>query len=305
MTKGNRRRGALRSARRSTAPRRPAVHDTSGAAPEEPLLAVEVRRPLEPVRLREAEVSAQRLLHRVHEALDPARRKAVLPPEADDLDAPAVAVDPRLDPADEAVAEQDRQHVPAPTALGGWVEELPDVLEVEQRLKKGPVPDDRIERRQKRDGGRRLRRRSEQVDLLGQHQALAAHALDIDRYELAGLDELVPEDRPPGMIRPLRSRLRVAQAAEDVAAAAETQEPVRPIPREHLVAELLAERHLVREDVGRHQALEQVVVAAVAVASREPEHAGDGVCLEDGAHDVRRRPEPVRRGTALTFEVEC
>src|SRR5829696_447699 len=232
MTKGNRRRGALRSATRSTARRRPAVHDTSGAAPEEPLLAVEVRRPLEPVRLREAEVSAQRRPHRVHEALDAARREAVLPPQSDHLDARVFPVDPWFDPSDETIAEEERKHVPAPTALGGRVEELPHVLEVEQGSEQLPVPDDRIERRQKRDGGRRLRRRSEQVDLLGQHQALAAQALDIDRYELAGVDELVPEDRPPGMIRPLRSRLRVAQAAEDVAAAAETQEPVRPIPRE-------------------------------------------------------------------------
>ena len=61
---------------------------------------------------------------------------------------------------------------------------------------------------------------------------------------------------------------------------------------------------LVREHVGRQQPLEEVVVAAVAVASREAEHAGDGVRLEHRANGVRRDAEPVGRRPALALEVE-
>ena len=40
------------------------------------------------------------------------------------------AVDARLDPADEAIAEEDRQHVPAPTPPGRRDEELPHIVEL-------------------------------------------------------------------------------------------------------------------------------------------------------------------------------
>ena len=42
------------------------------------------------------------------------------------------AVDARLDPAHEAIAEEHRQHVPTPATLGRREEELPHVLEPEQ-----------------------------------------------------------------------------------------------------------------------------------------------------------------------------
>ena len=79
-----------------------------------------------------------------------------------------------------------------------------------------------------------------------------------------------------------------ADAAEDVAAAADAEEAVSAVPREELVAELLPQRDPAREHVGRKQPLEKVVVASVAVASREAEHACDGVRLEHGTHGVRR-----------------
>ncbi len=72
---------------------------------EKPLLRCEVGRPLEAVRARKAEVGAECVSHCVHEALGAPRREAVLPPDADHLR--AVPVDSRLDPADEAVAEED------------------------------------------------------------------------------------------------------------------------------------------------------------------------------------------------------
>ena len=61
---------------------------------------------------------------------------------------------------------------------------------------------------------------------------------------------------------------------------------------------------LLREHVGRKQPLEEVVVAPVAVASREAEHAGDGVRLEHRTNGVRRQAEPVGRPTLRTLEVE-
>ena len=134
----------------------------------------------------EAQVGAERVAHRVDEALGAARREAVLPPEAEHLHAAAGAVEARLDPADEAVAEEHRQHVPTPAPLGRRDEELPDVLELEQGSEQSPVPDQRIERRQECDGGRRLRRVLEQVDLRSEHEPLAAHVLDVNRNELAG-----------------------------------------------------------------------------------------------------------------------
>ena len=79
---------------------------------------------------------------------------------------------------------------------------------------------------------------------------------------------------------------------------------MRAVPRQELVPELLSQRDLAREHVGRQQPFEQVVVAAVAVAPREAEHARDGVRLEHRAHGVRRHPEPVGRRPALALEVE-
>ena len=87
--------------------------------------------------------------------------------------------------------------------------------------------------------------------------------------------------------------------------AADAEEPVGAKPRQELVAELLFERDLAREDVRGEQSLEKIVVPAVAVAAREPEHAGDGVRLEHRAHDVRRHSKPVDQRTAFSLEVEC
>ena len=71
------------------------------------------------------------------------------------------------------------------------------------------------------------------------------------------------------------------------------------VARQELVAELLPQRDVAREHVGRQQPFDEVVVAAVAVAPREAEHARDGVRLEHGAHGVRRHAEPVGRRPAL------
>ena len=102
--------------------------------------------PLEAARACEAQVGAERVAHRVGEPFGAARREAVLPPDVEHLHAGVGPVDARLDPADESVPERDRQHVPAPAALGGRYEELPHVVEAEKAAKQAAVPDQRIER---------------------------------------------------------------------------------------------------------------------------------------------------------------
>src|SRR5947207_13924768 len=107
---------------------------------EQPLLSAEVRRPREPVGAREAEIRAQRVAHRVDEPVSAAWREPILPPDIENLHASLAPVDPRLDPADEAVLENDRQHVPAPTAFRRWKEELPGVLELEGAREEAAIP---------------------------------------------------------------------------------------------------------------------------------------------------------------------
>src|SRR5581483_9611526 len=84
--------------------------------------------------------------------------------------------------------------------------------------------------------------------------------------------------------------------------AAPAEEAVRPEPRQQLVQQLLATGHLVREQLGREQALDEIVDAPVSLAPCEPEHAAHRVRLEHGTRDVRWSPEPVDGGTPLEVE---
>src|SRR6187431_2753706 len=118
-----------------------------GTGGEQPLLRRQMRGPFEARRAREAEVGAERIAHRVDEALRPSRCEAVLPPQVENLDAAGLPVDPRLDPPDEAVAEEHRKYVPAPTAFLRWDEELPDVVEAEQGREERAIPHEGVERR--------------------------------------------------------------------------------------------------------------------------------------------------------------
>ena len=70
--------------------------------------------------------------------------------------------------------------------------------------------------------------------------------------------------------------------------------PSRPwgaVPGQELVPELFSHRYLLREQFGREQPFEQVVVPEVALGPGQPEHTGDGVGLKHGAHDVLRHPD--------------
>ncbi len=122
--------------------------------------------------------------------------------------------------------------------------------------------------------------------------------------EVAALDELLAQRGSARIAGVPRVGLRGADAAEDVSAAADAEQAVCAVARVELVAQLLAQRHVSPKQLLRQQPLEQVVVPALAVASREAEHARGRVRLEQRAHGVGRHPEPVGRAPALAFEVE-
>ena len=156
-----------------------------------------------------------------------------------------------------------------------------------------------------RDRGRRLRRGLQQPDLVAEDEAPARHAVDLDGHELAARDELLAERVAPRMAgREPRVGLRGADPAEDVAGAGDAEQAVGAVAREELVPHLLAQRRLRGEQLLGEQPLDQVVVAAVAVAAGEAEDAGDGIRLEHGPDGVGRRPEPVGRRALLALEVE-
>src|SRR3954471_20511235 len=79
---------------------------------------------------------------------------------------------------------------------------------------------------------------------------------------------------------------------------------MRAIAREELVSELFPQRELARQNVGRHESLDQVVIAAIALPSSKTEHSRHGGCLEHCAHDVRGSAEPVDQGPLAALEVE-
>ena len=250
--------------------------------------------PLEPVGACEAQVRAECVAHRVDEAVGAARREAVLPPDAEDLHAGSVAVDPRFDPADDAVAEEDREHVVAPTALRRREKALPHVVEVEQAREEGGIPQQRVERGDERNGKRRLWRRLQERELFSEDEALAAHALDVDGHERTELDQFVAQ---------LVARSRRSDAGERAAGAAGAEQAVGAVPRQERVPKPFSLRHLVRKHLGREQPFEEVVVPEVAVAACEADHVRDGVRLEHGTHDVLRHSEPVFRRSLLGREV--
>jgi hypothetical protein len=86
------------------------------------------------------------------------------------------------------------------------------------------------------------------------------------------------------MPRPPQVGLRGAEAAEDVSSAADAEQAVRAVPRVELVAELFWQRDVFAQQLRREQSLEEVVVPTVATASREAEHARQGVRLEQRTH---------------------
>ena len=105
-------------------------------------------------------------------------------------------LDPRLDPADEPVAEQDRQDVVAPAPLRGRDVDLPEVVEVVQAPQeaRGPRRADRGRRGTRRPGGAppggdpaatSRSACSSERQLVGRHVARSADPVDGHRHERA------------------------------------------------------------------------------------------------------------------------
>src|SRR5438874_2515664 len=147
------------------------------------------------------------------------------------LHAGSVPVDSGFDPADKAVAGDDREHVIAPPAL----------------LPAGRSPPTRSRSRTGSQGER----------------------CPLDGYERAELDQLLAQFVVP---RPLRGRIRRGDAVERAAGAAGAEQAVSAVPRQELVPEPFSLRHLLREQLGREQPVEEVVVPAIAAAPREVDH---------------------------------
>ena len=241
--------------------------------------------------LRRAEkrgVRAQRGRELVDEAGLVQRLEAVLPPEAEHADRSRLALDPRLDPPDETVAPEQRQDVVAPAPLRLRDVDLPEIVEVPQAAQQVAVPDERVERGEERDPGDDGLGVGENCRFLGQDHPVALDTLDRDRQQQSVLDQLVAQ--------PVALRRRARRADPDLLVpAAHPEQPVRAVPGQELVLQLLVLRAPLREQLGREQALREVVQAPVAVAAGDPEHARKRQRLEDRADLVRRAPVPVDR----------
>src|SRR4051812_5818045 len=71
------------------------------------------------------------------------------------------------------------------------------------------------------------------------------------RYQLPQLDELLPQRVASGKPRIPRIRVRRTEKFEDaLAVSTRTNQPVRAIARQHLVAQLLVQREVVRKHLG-------------------------------------------------------
>jgi hypothetical protein len=235
--------------------------------------------------------------------------EAVLPPQPENAEAPCPAVDPGLDTAHEPVAEQDRQDVVAPSSFRGRNVDLPDVVEAEQPTEQVAIPDERVERREERDAGVRMdvsavvlhvgHRRLEHVDFRPDDEARPTDTLDLDRDELPGVHELrvqlASADRADPEPVFSTDRLAGCRAVPKLLAAGDAEQPVGSVSREELVAELLARPHPALQQLGRKEALDEVVQPPVPVAAGDPEDPSLGERLEERTHLVRGPPVPVDR----------
>src|SRR5215207_1387906 len=245
--------------------------------------------------LRRAEEQSMRA-QRGRELLDEGRLverlEGVLPPEAEHAERPGLALDPRLDPTDEAVAPEQRQDVVAPAPLRGRDVDLPEIVEVPQAAQQVAIPHERVEWSEERHSRDDRPLVKEQRRFLRQDHAVTLDALDRNGQQQAVLDQLVAQPVPLG-------RGRRGAEPDLLIAAAHPKQPVGAVPREELVLPLLLLRPPLGEEVGREEPLGEVVQAPVAVAAGNPEHARQRQRLEDRAHLVRRAPVPVDRLTHL------
>jgi hypothetical protein len=117
-----------------------------------------------------------------------------------------------------------------------------------------------------RDGRRQFERPVKQFDIAADDVPLAAHPLNIDRNQLSPLDQLLSQRVAAGEPRIPRIRVRRAEKLEDaLAVSTRTNQPVRAIARQHLVAQLLVQREVMCKHLGGKEPLGQVVLAVIAL----------------------------------------
>ena len=107
---------------------------------------------------------------------------------------PALAVGLQVEPRNEPVAKQEGKDVVAVLAFIGRRVNLDPVVKVEQPQRAGALPDERIERREKRPRGQAARPACVAVKI-GEMRP----ARNLDRYDNTGLEERL--DRLPRLVR--------------------------------------------------------------------------------------------------------
>ena len=198
-------------------------------------------------RAREAEVGAKRLAHRVDEALGAARRRSRPPTRGR---GPA-----RASPRGRSAARSGRR---SGRGTGSAARTSPSAASPVGR---------RAPTRSRSRTGTRAGRRSQTNGSNGERNATegggsggasssstsSRRTKRLPRTPSTStgtssplLDELLAQRGPPRLLRPLRVRLRRADAAEDVGAA-DAEKAVRAVARQELVPELFPQRHLARE----------------------------------------------------------
>ena len=254
----------------------------------------------------------QGLRQRRHEGRVPEGLEGILPPDVEDPQRAGAAVDPRLDPADEPVAVEERQDVVAPATPRGGDIDLPDVVEAVQGAEQLPVPGQRVERRQEGHAGRLVLRGArgvpviglglglrEQLELGAEHVATPTHPFHGDRHEGAVGHELVEELSARRSVRMLRVGGRPAGPAPEFRPSAAAEQPMTAVARQQAVLELLPLGWSQGQQVSRIEPLHQVVDAPVPLAPGDAQDARLGQRLEDGPDLVRGTPVPVDGGARL------
>ena len=115
-------------------------------------------------------------------------------------------------------------------------------------------------------------------------------------------EQHVPDRLANGHPNSLALLVTPRDAQPELGVAGHPEQAVGLVDGEHLVAQLFVFRHSCGEDVGRVEALHEVVVATVAVAPGDADDARVPERLEHGTRLVGWPPVPVDGGSALEVE---
>src|SRR3954454_3675452 len=188
-----------------------------------------------------------------------------------DLQHAASAVGLEIGPPDEAVADEERQHVVAVHALVRALVDLDQVLEAEEAAKKAAVPHQVVERRDENGGRRsaverRVRhdedRRAAVVELDAAQAALAYERLDVrpDALRAAGEAAVLGDPGPGQRAAAFDGPQRIGAAKLVLGRDRRAEVAVRDHPLRKVVEALEALSPCDRELAGREQVLERALL---------------------------------------------